>query len=145
MIAEHIASVNINSVNWQLLYDNFVLNRRQGRSLRHKYGPGQGEIWLDDLRCTGTETDLADCRHNGIGQHNCRHGEDISIACDTTYGMLSRFVTMLHDICFTTLVTLAEIIVRPHAVVLHMPSGFISRTLTPTAYCLPLSCQLTNI
>lgn len=38
-------------------------------------------IWLDNLQCTGTEESLIDCRHNGIGIHNCNHEEDSGIVC----------------------------------------------------------------
>jgi len=55
--------------------------RRNGRDLGNRYGPGSGPIWLDDLRCTGSESRLSSCRHNGWGRHNCRHREDVSIAC----------------------------------------------------------------
>jgi len=63
-----------------------ILDRRNARSLGHRYGPGEGEIWMDNLGCTGSETDLADCQHNGFAQHNCGHNEDVSILCDTSYG-----------------------------------------------------------
>jgi len=55
--------------------------RRYGRSLNNRYGPGSGQIWLDDLQCIGTETQLGSCRHNGWGYHNCRHSDDVSIVC----------------------------------------------------------------
>ena len=44
-------------------------------------------ILLDDLRCTGTETRLVDCDHNGINIHNCFHGEDASVRCMLPPGM----------------------------------------------------------
>jgi len=37
---------------------------------------------MDNLHCVGTETDLANCEHNGWAQHNCKHSEDVSITCD---------------------------------------------------------------
>ncbi|XP_029937315.1 macrophage receptor MARCO-like isoform X2 [Myripristis murdjan] len=43
--------------------------------------PGTGNIWLDDLRCTGTETNIFDCPHNGVGVNNCDHGEDAGVQC----------------------------------------------------------------
>lgn len=43
--------------------------------------PGTGRIWLDELRCTGTETDIFSCPQASIGVHNCEHIEDVSIAC----------------------------------------------------------------
>ena len=45
------------------------------------YGPGTGPILLDDLLCTGTELSLFDCNHDGIGVHDCDHGEDASVTC----------------------------------------------------------------
>ena len=45
---------------------------------------GVGTIWLDSVACEGTETSIADCRHNGWGNHNCDHSEDVSVLCDET-------------------------------------------------------------
>ena len=45
------------------------------------YGQGNGLIWLDDLACTGTETSVYNCTHNGFGNHNCEHKEDIGVKC----------------------------------------------------------------
>ena len=42
---------------------------------------GSGPIWLDNLACTGTEESLFGCLHNGVGNHNCRHNEDIGVKC----------------------------------------------------------------
>jgi len=60
---------------------NVVLSRAGGATLGHRHGEGEGEIWMDNLACTGTETNLADCEHSGFAQHNCRHAEDVSIEC----------------------------------------------------------------
>ncbi|XP_060558824.1 deleted in malignant brain tumors 1 protein-like [Ruditapes philippinarum] len=38
-------------------------------------------IYLDDVRCTGTETVLSQCSHIGWGNHNCAHSEDVGILC----------------------------------------------------------------
>jgi len=46
------------------------------------YGPGTGEILLDDVHCVGNETSIANCTHGGWGVNNCGHGEDVSVLCD---------------------------------------------------------------
>lgn len=47
------------------------------------YEPGTGSIFLDSLACFGSETFLKDCRHDGIGNHNCGHSEDVGVICST--------------------------------------------------------------
>ena len=48
------------------------------------FGEGTGPILLDNLQCTGTETRLIDCPHNGVGMHNCFPGEDAGVVCTCT-------------------------------------------------------------
>ena len=46
------------------------------------FGQGTGPIFLDDLRCTGTETRLVDCPSNGIGISSCNgHADDAGVQC----------------------------------------------------------------
>ena len=46
-----------------------------------KYRTNHGPIWLDDVRCSGTENDISECSHNGWGVHDCQHHEDIALSC----------------------------------------------------------------
>ncbi len=47
------------------------------------FGRGTGAILLDELICTGFESSLFSCRHNGVGIHDCReeHLEDAGVRC----------------------------------------------------------------
>ena len=36
------------------------------------------------MSCTGSESELLDCDHIGIGNHNCGHSEDASVMCNDT-------------------------------------------------------------
>ena len=45
------------------------------------YGQGIGQIWLDDVNCTGIEEAIRNCSHSGWGNLNCAHDEDSSVNC----------------------------------------------------------------
>ncbi|XP_034648420.1 deleted in malignant brain tumors 1 protein-like isoform X6 [Trachemys scripta elegans] len=46
-----------------------------------RFRQGTGKIWLDNIRCKGTEETLQNCAHHFWGYHNCTHQKDISVIC----------------------------------------------------------------
>ena len=52
-----------------------------GRAIYSGFTDGTGQIWLDDVRCRGTESRLIDCDANPLGQNNCLHNEDAGVRC----------------------------------------------------------------
>ena len=56
------------------------------------FGPGSGPVFLDEVVCSGTEQELLECAHAGIGNHICgraasaviiqsEHEFDVAITC----------------------------------------------------------------
>jgi len=46
------------------------------------FGHGAGPIFLDQLRCSGTENSLLECnRFAGLGLHSCDHFQDAGVSC----------------------------------------------------------------
>jgi len=53
-----------------------------GAPISAHYGQGTGPIWLNNVKCLGNESDILECAHNGIGNHNrCEHDQDASVEC----------------------------------------------------------------
>ena len=48
---------------------------------------GAGPIVLDDVQCSGSETLLSQCLHNGAA-HDCIHMEDVAVRCQCSAGSI---------------------------------------------------------
>ena len=62
----------------------FLFQFAAATALTSGFTNGAGQIWLDDVRCVGTESRLIDCPANPLGQHNCVHSEDAGVRCTGT-------------------------------------------------------------
>ena len=62
----------------------YVTTYRKGIYQSHRYGPGEGKIWMEDINCRGNETQVTDCYYLGLAKNsvNCGHQEDVSISCE---------------------------------------------------------------
>lgn len=76
--------------NWDLSDANVVCKQLEcGYAIKAfvsaHYGEGSGQIWLDDVNCTGAESGLWACPSRAWGQHNCRHKEDAGVLCSGVF------------------------------------------------------------
>ncbi|XP_040594278.1 scavenger receptor cysteine-rich type 1 protein M130-like [Mesocricetus auratus] len=53
---------------------------------------GSGDIWMDKVSCTGNESALWDCKHEGWGKHNCTHEQDVGVTCSDGSDLEMRLV-----------------------------------------------------
>ena len=45
------------------------------------FGAGSGIINVDDIKCSGYESDISDCSSRPWGTSDCSHSEDVGIDC----------------------------------------------------------------
>ena len=55
-------------------------------------GPAGGRVWLENVQCNGNEQSIFNCAHNGWGNTNCQHEEDIGIICTSMELKLYSYV-----------------------------------------------------
>lgn len=65
---------------YNILWAVFFSSNAYGLS-RAYFGQGTGQIWLDDLKCRGNESNIDSCPHRAYGSNNCRHTEDVGVVC----------------------------------------------------------------
>ena len=38
-------------------------------------------LWLENIACSSSTSNFLECSHNGWGNHDCSHGEDVYLTC----------------------------------------------------------------
>ena len=49
------------------------------------FGVGSGPIFLDDVQCTSSSSQLLECPSRPILSHNCRHSADAGVGCEGVF------------------------------------------------------------
>ena len=49
------------------------------------FGAGSGPIFLDDVQCISTSSQLLECPSRPILSHNCLHSADAGVGCEGSY------------------------------------------------------------
>lgn len=59
------------------------LNYHLGGKSTHSgaFGKARRKFWMDNMFCTGQETELTQCRFDGWGQSDCDHSEAAGVVC----------------------------------------------------------------
>ena len=59
------------------------------------YGSSTGQIWLYDVQCTGNETSIDQCSHNGFNIYDCNFNADqVGVKCIGQSHAIYEFMTV---------------------------------------------------
>lgn len=66
------------------------------------FGEGEGQIWLDDVQCLGSESSILKCSHRPLGENNCGHSEDAGVICSGEAEFIHLCFLLYLILCITT-------------------------------------------
>ena len=49
------------------------------------------QIFLDDVKCSGAESNILSCPQKAFQQHNCKHSEDAGVRCSKGQSVIFYF------------------------------------------------------
>ncbi|XP_026066298.1 scavenger receptor cysteine-rich domain-containing group B protein-like [Carassius auratus] len=67
------------------------------------FGEGSGQIWMDNVNCTGNESALSKCAYLGLEHNDCSHSKDVGVICQPVIRTVEGFdacsgrVEVLHN------------------------------------------------
>jgi deleted-in-malignant-brain-tumors protein 1 len=76
-----VCDPDFTDANAQVACYSLGFNQFEGSFIGQTHGSGTGNIWLDNVRCLGSEVMIDDCPHSAWGTVACDHTTDVSIQC----------------------------------------------------------------
>ncbi|XP_050536045.1 neurotrypsin-like isoform X2 [Daktulosphaira vitifoliae] len=75
---------------WDILDGQVVcrqLGFKQIRKITHNsfFGQASRKYWIDNIRCTGQESELTDCQFSNWGENDCDSSEAAGVICEKNY------------------------------------------------------------
>ncbi|KAK1790412.1 hypothetical protein P4O66_014313, partial [Electrophorus voltai] len=53
------------------------------------FGRGEGQVWTEELRCRGNESDIYSCPTLSVVKHDCSHDSDVELVCADTVRLVN--------------------------------------------------------
>ena len=63
------------------------------------FGAGTGPIYLDNVACTSSASQLLECSSRPISTHNCLHSADAGVGCEGNFCFLSLILKSMLTVC----------------------------------------------
>ena len=63
------------------------------------FGAGTGPIYLDNVACTSSASQLLECSSRPISTHNCLHSADAGVGCEGNFCFLSQILKSMLTVC----------------------------------------------
>lgn len=58
-----------------------------------EFGYGNGDIFLKNVGCDGSELDITNCEYTGWNIKDCQHSEDVAVDCCKFHSYFCYYIT----------------------------------------------------